>query len=219
MRWRQIIWDWNGTLINDVGLCLQIINTVLTKYHKPTLTLSQYHQVFDFPVKEYYRRIGFDFQQTPFEQVGTDFMQHYWDRWRECRLHVGAQALISELADAHVPQAIISAAETKVVLDGLAYYNLTGFFQDVLGLDHYYASSKEALVVDFVQSIDVDADDILFIGDTLHDFQVSRQAGVNCILFSGGHHPRSRLRSCGVPVFDSYDGIRSFLQRNTESEY
>ena len=211
MRWKHIIWDWNGTLINDVGLCLQIINNVLSKYKKPTMTLAQYHQFFDFPVKEYYRRIGFDFEQTPFEQVGTEFMQQYWDRWRDCRLHEGVEALVRELAGMDVPQAIISAAETRLVLDGLSFYNLSGLFDNVLGLDHYYASSKEALVVNFVESIETDSGEVLFIGDTLHDFEVARQAGVDCILFSGGHHSQTRLQACGVPVFNSYQDIRAFL--------
>ena len=183
------------------------------------MTLKHFHQGFDFPVKEYYRRIGFDFEKTPFEQVGTEFMQQYWERWRECSLHAGAEALVREVASIDVSQAIISAAETRLVLEGLSFFNLNGFFQNVCGLDHHYASSKGALVFDFVQSLETAAGEVLFIGDTLHDFEVARQTGVDCILFSGGHHPRSGLCVSGVPVFDSYQGIRAFLFQIDEKKF
>ena len=78
MRYKQIIWDWNGTLIDDTWMCVEVINELLSKYNKPILTVETYHKVFDFPVKDYYRRIGFDFNETPFEVVGTEFMNRYW---------------------------------------------------------------------------------------------------------------------------------------------
>ena len=62
MRYKLIIWDWNGTLIDDTWMCIEVINELLVKYSKQTLTLETYHKVFDFPVKTYYERIGFDFE-------------------------------------------------------------------------------------------------------------------------------------------------------------
>lgn len=141
-------------------------------------------------------------------------MQQYWNRRRECRLHDGAEALVRDVASVDVAQVIISAAETSLVLDGLAHFNVSGLYKLVRGLDHHFASSIESIVVKFVQSIDVSPAEVVFIGDTLHDFEVARQAGLDCILFAGGHHPRSRLRACGVPVFDSFQDIRSFLFQN-----
>ena len=215
MRYQHIIWDWNGTLINDTWLCLDIINELLNIYHKPLLTLELYHEVFDFPVRNYYQRIGFDFEQTPFEQVGTEFMQRYWQRWTECQLHTGARELCSALHERGIPQVIISAAETRLLDAGVKHFNITSQIEKVWGLDHHYATSKEGLAREFVENVSVAPEQILFIGDTMHDHDVARAAGVYVVLFSGGHHPRRKLLQCGVPVFDSLSDIHQFILTET----
>lgn len=211
MRWKEIIWDWNGTLINDVELCIEIINDLLIKYEKPTLTLEKYHQVFDFPVKEYYRRIGFNFDETPFEVVGSEFMESYWQRWNECELHDGAVEFIRALDERSVKQTIISAAETKLVKAGLEYFNLDSIFNDFHGLDHHYATSKESLVVNYVNSTTSSFEEILFIGDTLHDYHVAQNADLACILFAGGHHSFEKLAGSMRPVFKNFAGMHRFI--------
>ena len=86
-KYTHILWDWNGTLLDDMWLCVDVINVLLKKYNKPVLSLIDYQKHFDFPVKDYYERIGFDFKQTPFEIVGTEFINGYYKRWQECKLH------------------------------------------------------------------------------------------------------------------------------------
>ena len=211
MRWKQIIWDWNGTLINDVHLCLDIINSVLAKYNKPRLTLQQYHNVFDFPVKDYYRRIGFDFDETPFEIVGTEFMDLYRQRWKTCDLHKGVVRLAGAFNAVGAKQIILSAAETSLLQAGVDHFDLSHFFTELLGLNHHYATSKEKLVVDFVARAGIAPKEILFIGDTTHDYFVAQKVGVECILFSGGHHPKEKLKKYSAPVFESFNEMQKHI--------
>lgn len=215
MRYQHIIWDWNGTLIDDTWLCLEIINELLQAYDNPLLTMELYHEVFDFPVRDYYQRIGFDFEQTPFEQVGTEFMQRYWKRWTDCQLHTGARELCAALHERSIPQVIISAAETRLLQAGIQHFDLQPQIEQVWGLDHHYASSKEGLAREFVENASVAPEQIVFIGDTVHDYDVAKAAGVDVLLFSGGHHPRRKLQQCGVPVFDSLAEIYNHLWTET----
>ncbi len=214
MRYKTVIWDWNGTLINDTWMCLDVINELLTAYHKPTLSLEKYHEVFDFPVKDYYRRIGFDFDDTPFEIVGSEFMQHYWQRWQQCALHNGALEFLTELKNRDIPQVIVSAAETRLLKACVDFFEIQHFFDELWGLDHHYASSKEGLAKEFVASVSLDPKEIVFIGDTVHDCEVAQAAGVDSILVCGGHHPKYKLQNCGVPVFDSLWEAREFVLNN-----
>ncbi len=213
MRYKTVIWDWNGTLINDAGMCLQVINELLVKYKKSTLTLEKYHQAFDFPVQSYYERIGFNFDETPFEIVGSEFMQQYWQRWQNCDLHDGAREFLSAVHERHIPQVIISAAETRLLKACVEYFNIACFFDELSGLDHHYATSKEELAREFVQSVDINPGDIVFIGDTLHDYEVALAAGVDSILVCGLHHPKYKLQKCGVPLFDSLAEVMDYILR------
>ena len=60
---KYIIWDWNGTLIDDAWLFVEIMNEELKERMLPQINIQDYRQHFTFPVKKYYERLGFDFQK------------------------------------------------------------------------------------------------------------------------------------------------------------
>jgi phosphoglycolate phosphatase len=67
VRFDSIIWDWNGTLLNDVEVAINSINRLLYDRNLVPLTLERYLDVFTFPVQDYYEVIGFDLINEPFE--------------------------------------------------------------------------------------------------------------------------------------------------------
>jgi phosphoglycolate phosphatase len=99
---------------------------------------------------------------------------------------------------------VLSAAPVTLVRDGLGHFDLDGYFEHVNGLDHHYADSKIEVARRFVSSLTAPPETILLIGDTTHDFDVAREVGIQCILYSGGHHHPDRLQKCGVPVITSF---------------
>ena len=64
-----IIWDWNGTLLDDVSICIDIMNEILGRRGLDKLTRKKYQQIFRFPVIDYYRQLGFDFKRDSFENL------------------------------------------------------------------------------------------------------------------------------------------------------
>ena len=53
---KRIVWDWNGTLLNDVNLCFECINRLLvSKNLDPLINLSAYRDIFEFPIQNYYK--------------------------------------------------------------------------------------------------------------------------------------------------------------------
>ncbi|MBN1999637.1 HAD family hydrolase [candidate division KSB1 bacterium] len=206
-RYKHIIWDWNGTLVNDTWLSVSVINKVLAKYKKPQITIDTYHEIFDFPVKNYYKRLGFDFNQTPFEIIGTEFINGYNSRWQECRLHDTARDILEKLRSLGIKQSILSAADISMLKRWVQFYNLEGYFTEINGLNHHYASGKKELALTFLQKSDIDPGRTLLIGDTTHDFLVASHIGVHCILFTQGHHPREKLMKCRVPLLDNLGDI------------
>ena len=81
-----IIWDWNGTLLDDVGICLQSINSMLKERKIDELSRHKYKRVFTFPVIDYYRKVGFDFNQENWEKVAMEFMDRYFAKLPCCPL-------------------------------------------------------------------------------------------------------------------------------------
>ena len=57
MKPRCVIWDWNGTLLDDLQLCLRLLNEMLEEDGCPNrYDLAAYREIFGFPVVDYYRR-------------------------------------------------------------------------------------------------------------------------------------------------------------------
>jgi len=81
-----VIWDWNGTLIDDVWLCLDILNSILCSHEKPIVSRDQYIDLFKHPVKQYYEELGFDFSRVSFvarDAVARAFVEMYGTQHNE----------------------------------------------------------------------------------------------------------------------------------------
>jgi len=83
---RHILWDWNGTLLDDAQYGVGIMNKILKEKNLPLLDLKRYRDIFDFPVRRYYDRLGFDFNKDDFETVGMQFIDAYYKNFQECKL-------------------------------------------------------------------------------------------------------------------------------------
>jgi phosphoglycolate phosphatase len=86
----------------------------------------------------------------------------------------------------------------------IGHYGLREFFSPVIGLDNHYASGKVDEGKVLLRELGAALSDIVLIGDTVHDYEVAGELGIDCILIHHGHNSRFRLESCGVPVVPSF---------------
>lgn len=206
-RYQHILWDFNGTLMDDAWLCLEVMNTMLAQRGLPALEPDYYAEIFDFPVQDYYRRVGWDLEQIPFSQLSDEFMAGYHARKLECGLHDGTRAVLAGLQARGIPQSVISAAEERMVHDLLRHYQIGNYFIAARGLDNHHAAGKTAIGVQWVGELGLDPGTILMVGDTVHDYEVAQAMGTDCVLVASGHHSRRRLEATGAPVVERLDQI------------
>jgi phosphoglycolate phosphatase len=213
IEYKHIIWDWNGTLLNDAWLCVDILNQMLKKYKLPCVNLKLYQEHFDFPVKDYYRKLGFDFSSShSFDHLANQYITTYNKRRFECNLHSKALQIVEYIANKGIYQSILSAYPQDDLKEIIDYFKINVFFTNIIGLDNYYAESKIEIGKKLINGMNTDPDQILLIGDTIHDFKVAKAMNIGCILFSGGHQRRERLVICGVPVFNSLKNIEQLIE-------
>lgn len=199
-RYTSVLWDWNGTLFNDAHLCVEIMNSQLAHRRLPTLTVDRYRDLFDFPVRVYYDRLGFDFELESFETVGTEFIRLYESRKYDASLRSDARHVLEQLHRHGVTQAMLSAYKIDTLVELVEHFQLGGYFARLSGLDNHYAHSKVDNGLELIRQLGSDPQHTVMIGDTLHDYEVAQAMGTGCILVEGGHHPRYKLEKCGVPV-------------------
>ena len=202
-EYTHIIWDWNGTLLDDAWLCVDVMNGMLKERGLPQKTVEEYRELFDFPVKDYYLKLGYDFVNEPFDEVGMEFIVRYNKRQGETRLHPEVTEVLERFAASGFSQSILSAREQNELVFETKNQGVFSYFDRICGLDDHYAHGKTDIGIRLVDELAIPKEKLLFIGDTLHDADVACEIGIDCILIPNGHHSRERLELSGVPLLSS----------------
>jgi len=206
-NYRHIIWDWNGTLIDDVWLVVEIMNKMLKKRNLPGIDSKKYKEIFDFPVTKYYLKLGYDFSKESFEELTVEFISEYYARFNECKLFDEAEEVLKKISDREIAQSILSASKEDVLTEKIRHYGIDKYFCRILGLDNHYAESKVDRGKKWIAELNLNPQDVLLIGDTTHDYIVSKHIGSDCLLIANGHYNYERLTKSGVDVVSSLKEI------------
>lgn len=209
MGYRRLIWDWNGTLLDDAWLSVEVMCQLRQSRGLPPLDGQQYQELFGFPLQEYCVRLGF--APGDFAALSAEFSYLYEARRLECRLQPGAAQVLEAVAQAGLGQAVLSAYQQSLLTQIVVHYGLQPHFAVVAGLDNPYAEGKAARGRRLLEELGWEPDEVLLVGDTDHDHEVAQALGVGCVLFPSGHqHPR-RLQERGAGLVRKLDEVLGLL--------
>ena len=183
-----VLWDWNGTLLNDINACISSINYLLKKRNIKTISYSRYRDIFTFPVEEYYKILGFDFSLEPFSKLAIEYINLYGKNSVRSVLQSGAIQILEYFKLNNFKQVIISAMEQRSLEKQIRDNDVYHYFDNIIGLDNINAKSKIENAKNYLKSIqDTNDKQYIYIGDTYHDFEVADALNCKCILVNNGH--------------------------------
>ena len=207
-----IIYDWNGTLLNDVDLCYDLLHVLLDRYGLPSISLDRYKEVFTFPIIDYYREVGFTFDRDSYEYMADEiYVPLYNSRYTEATLAEGVIDALDNFKARGIDQIIVSASEQSLLEEQTEYYGLKDYFVAIYGSRDNYASSKVDMAREFLNAHDYLAKDVVMIGDTIHDYEISREIGCDCILVASGHQSYARLSATGATVISDMTQLTKLI--------
>jgi phosphoglycolate phosphatase len=205
---RHILWDWNGTLLDDVELCVSALNRVSARRDLPPISIERYREVFTFPVIDYYRAVGFDFDEEPFDVPADEWVDIYCTEvWDSTRLREDAPRVLAHFHESGYSQSMLSAHNHDMLAKLVAFFGVADYFDQIVGLDDFYAHGKTELGKAWLSDTGHRPDRVLMVGDTLHDFEVAQALGTRCVLIEGGHQSGKRLQGAGVSVHGNLRGL------------
>lgn len=211
MKYKHIIWDWNGTLLNDLDMAIESMNTILDQHGIQKLDQQRYLQEFGFPVHDYYDRIGLNKEKTPFEEISKVFIKNYDSRLHGTTLHLHVEEVLKELKSIGMTQSILSASQEQDLHKIVKDFGIADYFTSMVGLDNHHARSKVERGLEWMKDCGIKSEETIMIGDTLHDLEVAKSLGCDCILVSHGHQHRRRLETGHDKIVDNLDQVRSYL--------
>ncbi len=210
--YRHIIWDWNGTLLDDAWLCVEVINQLLRERALPPVSLDSYRAQFDFPVILYYERIGLPTDPEAFCTISQQFIDRYHERFEACSLRPGVSSTLEAIHRQGRPMSILSASRQDFLERAVRMFGVEPWFDSLNGIDTIHATGKLERGRKCIEALGIPPTDCLLVGDTVHDFEVASTLGLQCILLANGHHDAARLRATGMPVLESVSDLAQVLQ-------
>ncbi|MDE5420933.1 HAD hydrolase-like protein [Ancylomarina sp. DW003] len=207
-NYKAIIWDYNGTLLNDIEIGIESINVMLKKRELPLLTCESYREVFTFPVKDYYEKVGFNFQNEDWDLAAQEFITNYTNRLPYSDIFPEARLLLNKFKNEGKKQFILSAMEMNMLQDSTKELNIQNFFNEISGINDIYASSKIENGKELIKKHQLKTSEVCLFGDTTHDYEVAQSIGCHCYLIASGHQSYEKLKATGCPnIINSLNDI------------
>ena len=202
-----IIWDWNGTLIDDVSAAVNALNRMLAIRGVTPVTQDFYRAHFGFPVRPFYAVVGLDLEKEDWDKICTDFHQFIAEEPNQ-HLRPDAVDALRFVREQGGHQSILSALRQDLLLRDTTREGVQDFLDERFGVDNLDGATKLSRGHDLAAHLKATGllapgQPVFFIGDTLHDAEVGAALGATPILVEGGHQNGDRLRSSGHMVVPS----------------
>jgi phosphoglycolate phosphatase len=201
---KTIFWDWNGTMLDDIHICIEAMNLMLRERELQLLDEEVYRNVFTFPVRDYYSKIGFDFDREPFETPALEFIENYDDMVKDASIFSDTIMALDAFRSRGYTQMILSAMQNEFLNRLVRQHAIAHYFDAISGIEDHYASGKVENARKLIAGLDGNAGEIIMIGDTIHDHEVGEELGIRVILVSRGHQSEERIRSTGREIAHNF---------------
>lgn len=205
---RNIIFDWSGTLVDDLPAVWRATNFVLSQCKCTEMTLEQFRAEFCLPFTDFYDR---HVPHVPLKELEGWFHTHF----REAQHSVVALPRAKEFLEFCRERGLRTFVLSTVHPD---YYAIqaasTGFGEYI---EHPYTGvwDKRKKIHDLLAEQKLEPNETLFIGDMQHDMETARHGGVLCCGVLTGYNTLEQLRASEPDLIVEHLGeLQQVLTRN-----
>lgn len=197
----HLVWDWNGTLLNDFDLVVRCTNAAFASVNGRHVAADEHRRRFRRPIAGYYAEVlGRPVDAEEFARLDKLFHDEYRLRMSTCALAPDALDAIRAWGGDQSLLSMWFHADLVPTVDG---YGLTELFRRIDGLRTGGGDHKAEHLATHLAAVGVPGADAVLIGDSLDDADAAAAVGARCVLYTGGFTDAERLRGCGLPVADT----------------
>ena len=202
MTAKHLVWDWNGTLLDDLHLVVSSTNEAFATVGGRVVEADEHRRAFRRPVAEFYAEmLGRAVDAEEFGRLDRIFHDAYRVGLTTTTLAADAKAAIRAWPGT---QSLLSMWFHSELVPAVDTYGLAGLFTRVDGLRTEVGGDlKAGHLARHLAGLGVDGDQVVLIGDSLDDAAAADSVGGRAVLYSGGFTDPVRLRASGYPVADT----------------
>jgi phosphoglycolate phosphatase-like HAD superfamily hydrolase len=198
---RHLVWDWNGTLVDDQSAVVAAVNDALASLRLRPIDSDAYRTHFTRPVQRFYEQVaGRPIEPGEWRALDEAYHDSYGARVEGLALAADARAALEAAAAAGLSQSLLSMWRHQDLVPLVERLGIARFFVRVDGLRVSGGESKTEHLVEHLAALGVEAPAALLVGDALDDLAAARAVGAGCVLYDGGSHHRDALEATGAPV-------------------
>jgi phosphoglycolate phosphatase-like HAD superfamily hydrolase/ADP-ribose pyrophosphatase YjhB (NUDIX family) len=205
---RNIIFDWSGTLVDDLPAVLQASNFVLAQAGQPEMSLEQFRAEFSLPFTNFYNRHT---PHVPMPQL---------EEWFHAEFR-RAQTSVCELPHA------------RAFLEFCRHHQLRLFLLSTVHQDHFRVQcrvidfdtflekpytgvwDKREKIHEILRENNLKPAETLFIGDMQHDIETAHHGDVHSCAVLTGYNTLEQLRAAQPDlIVEHLSELRGVLEKN-----
>lgn len=210
-EYKVLIWDFNGTLIDDIDAALSSVNDMLIRRSLPVINFEQYASYVDTPIIKFYEHIFEDLYSMDFDEIAAEFNEGYENHLKDRAVMANADEVLEYFNGKGKLQTVISATHINKVTKRLAEFGLTDYFDRILAHDNLIAEDKTHLAVKYFAEKGIDPNEAIVIGDCVADFKMAQAIGCDCVLTTQGHQSRVEFAETTAVVIDSLTELKNLI--------
>lgn len=206
-----IVWDWNGTLLDDTACCVGALNAMLVRRGAAPVTLEYFRRTFSFPARDFYTRVGMKVADEDWDETAKEYHREYLAR--PAALAPDAVEALEAAKSRGVAQFVFSALRQDLLDKAVSAAGIGKYFTRVAGSDNLDGSGKLEAAKAFSASLSAGGfNRVALVGDSLHDADVAAAIGAKCILYGGGSHSPERLEAAAPVAGSLSDAVSMILE-------
>jgi phosphoglycolate phosphatase-like HAD superfamily hydrolase len=210
----HLVWDWNGTVLNDFEIILRSTNDSFADYGMPPITAEQYRTLVRMPIRSFYADIiGREPSDEEWEAMDSTFHKYYVAYEREARLSDGLPDLFRDWAGRGHSQSLLSMYHDEKLVPVVRHHGIEHHFELVQGTTPPRPPRKGMHLEDHLRRLHVDPARVVLIGDSPDDAAAADSVGAHAILYSGGFAAMPSLQAAGAPIADSLTAAMALIDQ------
>ncbi|MBP3481209.1 MAG: HAD family hydrolase [Clostridia bacterium] len=207
----HIIWDYNGTVADDVDASVAAVNDMLKARGLPPTTKQEYTSTVSLPLDNYYNGLGI--ADADMEKLSWEFRTYCQKHDNLSRIFDGFHETVEFAKAQGIKNILMSSLYIDFLKAETEKYNISDCFDEIIGMTDTLVGSKYENAKNYIDKNKLNPKNILFVGDLINDAQTAKALGAQCILIPNGHNSKEKCQNQGVTVVENIKCIKEYICR------
>lgn len=195
MRYPLIVFDWDGTLFDSAAVITDCILDAARDMSLRVPDRATASHVIGLGLNDSLRHALPDLAPERYADFLARYRRLFLEREDTLCLFAGVTELLAELKGRGHHLAVATGKPRRGLDRALENTGLRHFFSASRCADETRPKPDPAMLLELIEELMLEKHDLLMIGDTSHDLEMAKSAGVDAVAVTYGAHPEPALRA------------------------